>query len=153
MGGFAGGPSQVAARQPSPGGIMANIQPASIEGTGNFKPTNFQELMGRQAMEGDPSQRAKLLKATGLDASGSNRMNPRGLDNPGILDMLKAQSLAKTDQSSVGLLDILKPKAPSAAPAAPSGGILSSLFGGSNPIGSGLSQGGGLLSKLLGALF
>lgn len=139
MGGFAGGPSQVAARQPSPGGIMANIQPAKIDGTASFKPTSFQDMMGRQAMEGDPSQRARLLKATGLDPTGNTRLNPRGMDNPGLLALLSG-------------------KAGGVAPAKPAGGILDVLKipgmspSGSSPLG-GLFGGGGLLGKILGSIF
>lgn len=85
MGGFIGGPSQVAARNPV-------IQTAAISGTGDFRPTNFQRLAARQAMEGDQSQKARLLQAAGLDPTGKTRLAPRGTNTGGILDLLKAKT-------------------------------------------------------------
>lgn len=80
MGGFMGGPSQVAARNPV-------IQTAALEGTGDFRPTNFQRMEARKAMEGDQSQRARLLQAAGLDPTGKTRLSPRSTQ-AGILSKL-----------------------------------------------------------------
>ena len=99
MGGFSGGPVQVAAR--NPGGIL----PAVAEATGDFRPTNFQRQAARQAMEGDQSQRARLLEAAGLDATGKARTAPRGTDsNPlgGILAKLKDPAGGTPDQGPDG---------------------------------------------------
>ncbi|MEY2654460.1 MAG: hypothetical protein RLZZ524_1488 [Pseudomonadota bacterium] len=82
LGGFSGGPSQVAARNPV-------IQTAAISGTGDMRPTNFQRNAARQAMEGDQSQKARLLQAAGLDPTGKTRIAPRGTNGPGILETLK----------------------------------------------------------------
>lgn len=87
MGGFMGGPAQVTARQQT--GILPNIQPAVGQETADFRPSSFQQLSARQAMEGDPSQRMRLLEAAGLDPTGKKRLAPRGMNNPGILSMLQ----------------------------------------------------------------
>lgn len=84
LGGFSGGMSQVAARNP-------NIQTAAISGTGDMRPTNFQRNAARQAMEGDQSQRARLLQAAGLDPTGKTRLSPRG-NEAGILDKLRGNA-------------------------------------------------------------
>jgi len=92
LGGFSGGMSQVAARNP-------NIQNAAISGTGDMRPTNFQRNAARQAMEGDQSQRARLLQAAGLDPTGKTRVSPRGTSESslgGILDKLKAGAANNT---------------------------------------------------------
>ena len=135
MGGFAGGPSQVAARQPK--GVFANIMPAQTEGEADFTPSNFQSLMARQAMEGDPSQKKRLLKAIGLDPTGSTRVNPRGMDNPGLLELLKARAAAEPSQKG-GIFELLKASIPGAS---------------QSPQNSLLGSTGGLLSKILGAIF
>jgi len=87
IGGFVGGPAQVAART----GVVV---PASA--SGDMRPTNFQQMMARQAMEGDQSQRERLLKATGLDPTGKRRLTPREAST-GILGGLQNQTGAKLD--------------------------------------------------------
>lgn len=109
MGGFMGGPRQVAARQPD-----VQIQPAVGSTTADFRPTRFQQDMARQAFNGDPSQLARILEATGLDPTGKKRLNPRGMNNPGILAMLQGK--------------MNSPKIP-AAGGGLGGGILGKIFG------------------------
>lgn len=112
MGGYIGGPAQVAARMPE------SVRTASVEASGDFRPTNFQQMAARQAMEGDQSQRARLLQAAGLDPTGKTRLAPRG-ENTGILAALKqAQNLPKPEM----------PKLPGLELNNPMGGILSKLF-------------------------
>lgn len=114
MGGFMGGPAQVTARQQT--GILPNIQPAVGQETADFRPSSFQQLSARQAMEGDPSQRMRLLEAAGLDPTGKKRLNPRGMNNPGILSMLQNK------------FDMPKLPAPGATGGG-MGGILGKIFG------------------------
>lgn len=111
MGGFNGGPRQVAARQPD-----VQIQPAVGQTTADYRPTHFQEMQARKAFEGDPSQRDWLLNATGLDPTGKKRLNPRGMNNPGLLELLQqgfGQQAATPQTPGVG-----------------GGGILGKIFGG-----------------------
>lgn len=107
MGGFAGGQTQVAAR--NPGGIL----PAVANGTGNFRPSNFQQMAARQADEGDQSQRARLLQAAGLDPTGKKRIAPRGENGPSIMQSLKtafpnAQAPSLTPEGNGLLAQIFK---------------------------------------------
>ena len=115
MGGFRGGPAQVTARQQT--GILPNIQPAVGQDTADFRPSSFQQLSARQAMEGDPSQRMRLLEAAGLDPTGKKRLAPRGMNNPGILSMLQN----KFDMPKIQ---------PAGASGGGMGGILGKLLGG-----------------------
>jgi len=110
MGGFMGGQRQVAARQPD-----VQIQPAVGQQTADFRPTRFQQDMARQAFNGDPSQLARILEATGLDPTGKKRLNPRGMNNPGIMAMLQSKMNA--------------PKIPASGGGLGGGGILGKIFG------------------------
>ena len=116
LGGFSGGPSQVAARNP-------NIQTAAISGTGDMRPTNFQRNAARQAMEGDQSQKARLLQAAGLDPTGKTRTAPRG-SQTGILDKLKAGVAGNTGPG----LDAKLAAIPQNIQTRLDGGILGKLF-------------------------
>lgn len=109
MGGFMGGQRQVAARQPD-----VQIQPAVGSTTADFRPTRFQQDMARQAFNGDPSQLARILEATGLDPTGKKRLNPRGMNNPGIMAMLQGKMNAPKIPAPGGGLG---------------GGILGKIFG------------------------
>lgn len=73
--------------------LRPNIQTAAVSGTGDMRPTNFQRMAARQAMEGDQSQRARLLQAAGLDPTGKTRLAPRGAEQ-GILELLKLSTPA-----------------------------------------------------------
>jgi hypothetical protein len=120
LGGFSGGMSQVAARNP-------NIQNAAISGTGDMRPTNFQRNAARQAMEGDQSQRARLLQAAGLDPTGKTRVSPRGTSDSslgGILDKLKAGVTGNTGPG----LDAKLAAIPQNLQGGLDGGILGKLF-------------------------
>lgn len=120
LGGFSGGPGQVAARNP-------NIQTAAINGTGDMRPTNFQQMAARQAMEGDQSQRARLLQAAGLDPTGKSRLQPRGASNAslsGILGKLKGDTAGNTGPG----LDAKLAALPAEFQQKLQGGILGKLF-------------------------
>jgi hypothetical protein len=120
LGGFSGGMSQVAARNP-------NIQNAAISGTGDMRPSNFQRNAARQAMEGDQSQKARLLQAAGLDPTGKTRVSPRGTSESslgGILDKLKASAANNTGPG----LDAKLAAIPQNIQTRLDGGILGKLF-------------------------
>ena len=125
MGGFMGGPGQVAARQPG-----VQILPAVGQQTADFRPSSFQQLSARQAMEGDPSQRGRLLEAAGLDPTGKKRLNPRGMNNPGLLDLLQkgfGQQAAAPKPPGGILANLFKPPA-AGAPAGGGGGLLGNIL-------------------------
>lgn len=90
MGGFQGGPAQVTARQQT--GILPNIQPAVGQITADFRPTYYQQSAFDRLDEEvglSKSQRGMRVEALGLDPTGKKRLNPRGMNNPGILSMLQ----------------------------------------------------------------
>ena len=96
---------------------------AAISGTGDMRPTNFQRNAARQAMEGDQSQKARLLQAAGLDPTGKTRTAPRG-SQAGILDKLKAGVAGNTGPG----LDAKLAAIPQNIQTRLDGGILGKLF-------------------------
>lgn len=81
------GTGAVPGTPPMPGRDVVDVRSAADESVGDMRPSSFQQLSARQALEGDQSQIPRLMQAFGLSEDGKQRLQPRG-SSPGILKQL-----------------------------------------------------------------